>query len=466
MTTSSASITFVDQSDAKPISAFISGNKPFQQLAETVDGVVTYSPNWASSPLILSASVYYGAATDVTTSGGAQAMKWWSSAAGSQSSPLGTGRTFSVSSNLGISSPAVTYYFYCEVVDSVTGFITPVTVSQTLSVSQHGKNAVWLTTRGVTNLPPSPSGTKNATAITATLIRGGEADEVGTTYKWYYGNGMTQIDASVSGVGGLFGFVTTGAWPTMPSAGVSSIGTNIPTDGSWSTYNTLVIHEDAVPSLSIFRVDAKSADGALYSTTFTVTDVDDPVTGQTVSSAGDKILNGVGSTTIYTNVFKRGVKLTDLRTYGFTYYAYNKDGNRCGFVDVASATKFPPDGVEISSHTTGSSAQFTLAENVTLVAGDIVKCVAEDGRDFYYEVGTSVTGGKTFSIRTPVSNTWLNFTNFPSPTSEVFSGGIMYLCVASRYKVGGNNSPTANGFSLSQDDIDSKLTIICDIDRI
>ena len=452
------SLTLIDQSDARPITAFIGANKSLQQIVEVAESVSTYTPNWSTSPLTLTASVYSGNTSDITTTSAASNMKWWSSVAGSQNAPIATGRTYSITSNLSLSTPTVTYYFACDVYNSVTLLTTTVVCSTTVSVTTKGQNAVWLTVRGNTNLPPAASGTKNATAITATLFRAGAADESGITYQWWADNGTDQIDAARAGVAADFGLVSTAAWPTMPSAGVGSIGSGIPAAGAWTSLNTLVVHEDAIQSNAVFTVKAKDASGATYITSFTLTDVDDPFSSQLVSSQGDKLVNGVGSTQLYCLMYKKGTKLTDLSTYSFTYTPYDKDGKRSAFVDIASIADVPAAGVGVDANTSGASASFTVDTNINLAVGDIVKLVTVAGVAKFFEVGTAVTGGKTFSIRTPVTNTWLSY---GSPSTSEFVDGQLFLCVATRTKTGGVSSDTANAISITGDDIDTKMVVFC-----
>ena len=99
-TVCTGSLTLIDQSDARPITAFISANGPMQQVVEVAENVSTYTPDWSTSPLVLTASVYSGSTADITTTSAASNMKWWSSVAGSQNAPVATGRTLTRTTNI------------------------------------------------------------------------------------------------------------------------------------------------------------------------------------------------------------------------------------------------------------------------------------------------------------------------------------------------------------------------------
>ena len=61
---STGQITIVDNNDAKPITAFITSNAPLQQTYTKDESSVTYVPNWASTPITLTAKVYVGSTVD------------------------------------------------------------------------------------------------------------------------------------------------------------------------------------------------------------------------------------------------------------------------------------------------------------------------------------------------------------------------------------------------------------------
>ena len=118
-------------------------------------------------------------------------------------------------------------------------------------------------------------------------------------------------------------------------------------------------------------------------------------------------------------------------------------------------------GAPITANTTGTSATFTYTgTSYAFAAGDIVKAVNPAGAASFFEVASSVANVVT--IRTPITNTWLNFTNFPAPSAITdYVGGKLYGCTA-----GGTRSTAASAsFVLTGDDIDAKSVIVCDATR-
>lgn len=362
------------------------------------------------------------------------------------------GSTLRIKSNMLDTVSQLTLYFEGDYTDPLTGIVSRVLAQLTLGLVKTGTNAVYVLTRGQTAIEQATGSTKNVAAVTADLIRAAGVDTTGVTYRFYEANGATQITSSMSTKYGLKS-VATGA-ATVGS--VSDIGQNLPASGSWSAQNTLVIHESAVTDMGVYRVEAKDADGTIYQTYFTVYDVSDPYELRIISSAGDKLQNGSGSTSLTPSVYYGATRVSSLTGWTFNWYFWNRDGKRGAFVNPTRTGV--AGGRGITAHTTGTSGEFTYGGTaIAFSAGDIIKAVSASGVEAFYEVASAT--GNTVTIRTPSTNTWLNYTAFPAPTSSQFVNGKLFVCSGSLSTSG------ATAITLTGDDIDVKGSVTCEANR-
>lgn len=483
---STGQITIVDNNDARPITAYLTSNPGTQQVFTKDESTVGFTPSWmtanGSTGLQITAKVYVGTATgseDVTaqlsnrkfclTAGGAAVITSTTSTDFVNDSYVAVTTPYTVlhdsstsyiriKGNLKETVAAYNLFFEGDYTDPATGLVSHVIAQITLNTVKTGTNAVYITTRGNDTIEEATGSTKNVIAIGADLIRSSGVDTTGLTYKWYEGGGATQITTSLSGYATKYGLKTTTA-NTNPSASTSDLGVNVPAAGAGNAHNTLIISENAVTDVGIYRVDITDADAKTYSVFFTVYDISDPYEVKLISSSGDKLQNGQGSTTITPNVYYGATKVSDLTGWSFTWQFYDKNGKRAAFVDTAKISV--AGGASITANTIGASATITYSgTSVAFVAGDIVKAVKPNGDAFYYEVASSTTNVVT--IRTPSSNTWLNFTNFPAPAASTdFVGGVLYGCTSG----GVRTTSGATGVTVTGDEIDVKGSILCEANR-
>lgn len=466
---STGQLTIVDNNDARPITAVITANGSTQQVYTKDESSVSYVPDWASTPLVLTARVYVGTAGAAQEVAAQLSNRRWST---DLSTSLGSGTTFTRNTNLTAGSAPVTYYFEGDYTDPVTGLVSHVVVSIVLSQVKTGTNAVYINLRGQMAIEQATGSTKNNARVVADLIRAAGIDDTGVTYRWFQSPhaAADQIDGNLASVTtkyglqdtaaananrvGVIGQLQTGSGTT--TAGITT--TNVP-DGGWVDAKALIISETAVTDMMVFKVEAKDSDGTIYQAFFTVYDVSDPYDVRIISSAGDKLQNGVGSTNLTPEVFYGAAKVASLTGWTFNWYFYDRDGNRGGFIDTTKTAQ--AGGRTISSHTTGTSAVFTYSGTaITFAAGDIIKCVTPAGDARYYEVASST--GNTVTIRTPSTNTWLNFTTFPAPAATTdFQNGKLYACTAS----GTRSTSAGASITVTGDEIDAKGRIVVEANR-
>lgn len=462
---STGQITIVDNNDARPITAYITASQGTQQIYTKDESAISSVPNWSSTPNVLTAKVYAGgtsSAIDVTEQ---LTNKKWSN---DLSTSIGSNTTLSVNTNM---DPAVVpqkvYYFEADYTDPITGLVSHVIAQITLSVVKTGTNAVYVLPRGTSAIQQADTATKNVAVICVDLIRAAGVDTSGITYKFYEANGATQITTAMNTKYGL----KTTATGAAPTASVSDIGINLPAAGAWSSYNTLVVHESAVADMAVLRAEAKDSDGTIYQCYFTVYDVSDPYDVKLISTAGEKLQNGVGATNIYPQVFNGSNLLSTANTaaWQFKWYFYDgvAPGNRAGFIDTTRTAI--AGGRDISSNTAGAGSVIAYSgAAITFAAGDMVKIVLSNGTARYYEVASGTTVSN-LTLRTATVSTFLNA---PWPAASItlneFAGGKLYVCKGSGATAGMQTTTgtgSANFITVTGDEIDGKGTILCEASR-
>jgi len=459
--------TIVDQNDAKPIMAFISANGSVQQVYSKDNTVETFTPNWVTTPLILTAAVFVSGVNIID--GASISNRKWSTTFDGTS--ISSTKTFTRNTNFGPNDASQTYFFTCTYTDPVTRIVSRIDSQITLSIVKTGTNAVYVLTSGVDVIVQSDTATKNVAAIKAELVRSSGADTSGLQYKWYSISSAgiaTQLWSGVAGVAN-YGLMTTaiGAAPvatssnlgaaTFTTAGVTTATSYTSLVANQPGYNTLVVSENAITNFQLFKVDVfDSADSstAVYSTFFTIYDVSDPYTVNILSSNGDRLLNGAGSTTLTAQVFNGSAEIAAYTGWTFDWYIRNSNGTRVGF--VASASPPTPDITRSISASTNSTTTVLLNASATLAAGDLVKLVSVDGSIVKFaQVAASTGTTVTFQTATG-DNANVNTVTTVLPTE--FANGTLYRALSKRIT-------TTNTLSVTEFDVDAKATIVVDAVR-
>ena len=471
---STGQFTIVDNNDARPITSFITASGVTQQVYTKDESTVSYVPDWTTANLTLTAKVYVGGTSSATEVSANLSNRKWSTSFGGTS--LGSATTDLVNTNLTEASPTTTYYFEGDYTDGTTGLVSHVIAQITLNLVKTGTNAVYIQVNGQNVIEQATGSTKNTITVSAALMRAAGVDDSNITYQWFKSPfaASDQIDGNYvdpqtsSAVTSIYGFQDTaafnaartgvvGQYQTTAGSTTAAISTSNVPDASWTDLKALVIHESAVQNIGLFLVKAKDALGTIYQQYFSIYDVSDKYQVIVSSTSGDKLQNGVGSTNLSPVVYYGATQVSSLTGWTFTWYFYDKNGNRGAFVDTTKIST--SGGATISANTTGASATFTYGgTSYAFVAGDIIKCLKSDGTAYYYEVASSTTNVVT--IRTPSTNTFLNFTNYPSPSATTdFVNGKLFGCVASR------SSSAAATITLTGDDIDAKGKVSVDANR-
>ncbi|MGL4936752.1 hypothetical protein [Shewanella sp.] len=462
---STGQFTLVDQNDAKPIMGFISAAGSTQQVYTFSNGAASFLPNWASTPLVLTAKIFVGG-VDVSSDGAISGRQWSSTFNGTD---LGTGATYSRNTNF--TTPDTTasqvIYFRAVYTDPVTGIASRIDMSILLGVVKTGIEAVFVEISGLDVIKQADAATKNVAYIKAVLNRAGTIDGDNLQYRWYSVS-SAGVETHLFGTQPNFGVKST-AIVAAPTALPAEVGNgSFTTAGAtaaaaWTTAgspgsNTLVVSENAVTNYQLFKVEIRdSSDSAkIYSSYFTLYDVTDPYLVQVASSAGDRLLNGVGSSALTPQVFKNGGLLGSLTGWTFDWYFFDKNGARAGF--VASATPPTPD-VErgITANTTGG---VTVDAATTLAAGDLVKLVSPAGSVVKFAQVAALAAGTAVVLQTPTGdNVNCGAVSATGLVASEFVGGTLFKAVAKKTTTAGA------ALTLTGDDVDGKSTVKVDAIR-
>jgi hypothetical protein len=484
---STGQFTIIDNNDARTVTALLSASTGTQQVFSKDNTTVSYNPNWFSTNLTITPVLSVSGLTQALVWGALTNKQFSFTQNGTPITSATTSTNFVDGSNTVISTatvftvthgangtstvstlvlkanllstvPTATIYFDADYTDNATGLTTHITCQVTLNSVQTGTNAVYITTRGTNYIQESSTAVKNVVALSADLIRSSGLDVTSLTYKWFDTVSGLQISTSTPNYATLYGMKTV-ASPTPPTAVVGDLGVNVPASGAGNAFNTLVISENAVSTagMGIYRVEITDAiAAATYVQYFTITDVSDPYQVVIASTGGDKLQNGIGSTSMSPIVYSGSTPVASLTGWSFAWTYYDKNGNRGAFVDTAKISV--AGGAPITANTIGASATITYTgTSYAFVAGDIIKAVNSAGNASFYEVASSTSNIVT--IRVPATtNNFLSATSFPAPVATTdFVGGKLFGCVAGGVRTTSGNAAIV----VTGDDIDVKGNVFC-----
>jgi len=440
---STGQLTLVDHNDAKPLVAFVGSSRGVSQVYTNNDGSSVYVPDWTTGGnQVLTAYVYAGGTANIA---GDLVNKKWATFPGGTS--LGSAPTYTITTNeLTEAAPTKTYYFEGDYSDPVTGLSTHVIASISLMLTTRGAAAVFVQIEGSPIIQKSTGPTPGFCEVEAKLYRNSGVDDTSSVhYKWWKivsGTAHALVEGFSNNGDVIANYVfKNSAGDVQPS----------PPDFDVSC-KRLTIKEVSVNDISLYRVDVKDLNtSTIYTNTFVVYDISDPIDVAIMSSAGDKFQNGIGTTNLTPEVWDGASKVTNLTGWSFLWTLYDKDGNRAAFIDTAKTAI----AKSVSANTTTS---FTVAALASApVAGDLIKVIAGDGLTIrVYEVGAASTT-TVINIRTTgMTNTWASAV---APTANQFASGSLYCGLASR------SSSAAAAITVTGEEIDTKGTVFCEASK-
>lgn len=314
-------ITIIDYNDALTLTGFITSNKPKTQQYNPDNG--SYSPDWSSSNLVLTPSLYIlGTSDDIISSAQVQSISWADGATpntplvsdANYTIPASGVKTLTVKTN--VLSTVVAKDFICTIVyrDSTTNldliYKTSISFNKVVNGGGIADAVAWC---------PDGNIFKNSNVATikahCDLWRGSIIDTTLVTYQWYKRDSSVSTDQG-AGVG----------WRKLDGT------TNYGITGY--TTNEIVVPNSAVENIAIFKCQIKDVDSSsnTYNDYFydavTIVDQSDVIQISVTSSGGDVFKNGVGSTVLTAKIFRAGEELDVAgSTYIYKWYKYDKNSN-------------------------------------------------------------------------------------------------------------------------------------------
>lgn len=359
MSKAQGQFTIIDYNDALTMTGYIGSNLAKSQMFNPDNA--TYSPDWSTTNLVLTPSLYViGTTTDQITSSAVTSVKWY---IGSSTTALTTSGNYALSGtkshiltvkgNVMAGLAGIDYRCVITYKDDSTGLsIThPLTITFSRVVNGGGIVDLLVTT-------PNGNVFKNSEVATLTakaeLWRGSVVDTTNVTYKWGIMD-STVTSSSSSGYDASFG---TG-WRKLSNTTGMYSGT---------TTATITVYAAAVDSYAVFKCVATDSDSTsnTYNKTFTdvatFIDNSDPIQVVITSTGGDVFKNGVGSTVLTAVVYQAGAEIDADGKGTYTWTKYNKDGT----IDTSWGTSGSKTGKTLSVSSSDVATKATFMVVVTL----------------------------------------------------------------------------------------------------
>ena len=359
MSKAQGQFTIIDYNDALTLTGYIGSNLAKTQMYNPDND--TYSPNWSSTNVVLTPSLYViGTTTDQITSSSVTSVKWY---IGSSTTAITSSGNYALSGtkshiltikgNVMAGQPGIDYRCVVTYKDSSTGLsIThPLTISFSRVVNGSGITDLLVTT-------PTGNVFKNNEVATLTaraeLWRGSIVDITNVAYKWAIMDGSVTSTSS-SGYDAAFG---TG-WRKLTDTTGMYTGT---------TTATITIFAAAVDSYAVFKCVATDSDSSsnTYNSKFTdvatFIDNSDPIQVVITSTGGDVFKNGQGSTVLTAVCYQAGTEIDADGKGTYTWTKYNKDGA----IDTSWGTSGSKTGKTLSVANTDVDTKATFMVTVAL----------------------------------------------------------------------------------------------------
>lgn len=326
MSIATGQFTIIDYNDALTLTGFIGSSQPKTQQFNPDNG--TYNPDWVSSNLALTPSLYkLGSSADIIADVAVTSVQWYSVANGVETLiTADANHVYSGTKNqiLTIKSNELSALsskdYVCKITyhDATTNLDLTTKLSISFSKVVNGGGiadaVAW-----------APGGNifKNGGIATVVakcdLWRGSVIDTSSVTYQWY------MQDPSITSASGALYDANAGAgWRKL---------TDLASNVTGCATNTLTVYDAYVANYAVLKCQIKDTDASsntylqYFYDTLSIVDLSDTIQLTVTSSGGDVFKNGVGSTTLTAKVFRAGVDITaNYSAANFKWYQYDKDG--------------------------------------------------------------------------------------------------------------------------------------------
>ena len=305
----------VDYNDSISLQMFISSNKAHTQIYSPDND--TYTPDWSVSNLILTPQLFVtSSSSDVITSSSVTSVTWYKDSETNANKITNGGdyglsgaksHILTVKNNVLIGSPNANFICVVEYTDSTTNLDLTCKSDITFSLVSSGGGIT-----AAMALCPNGNVFKNDTVSSiiaeCDLWRGSTVDQLQVTYQWYVRDSSQSTDTG-GGVG----------WKKITNAQNLYAG---------ATTRQLTVYPNAVTNIGVYKCVITDTDstsptynGKFYDTV-TIIDQSDNIAVSCVSTGGNILKNGEGSTTITARLFRGGVEIDTTSPYQYSYKWY------------------------------------------------------------------------------------------------------------------------------------------------
>lgn len=319
---STGQITLVDYNDGISLQMFISSNKAHTQIYSPDND--TYAPDWSSSNLVITPQLFAtSSANDIITSASVTSVTWYKDSE-TNANKITTGGAYAlsgaknhiltISQNVLAGDSNTNFICVVQYTDATTGLDLTCKSDITFSLVSSGGGLVTAVA-----LCPNGNVFKNGTVSSliaeCDLWRSSTIDTTNVSYAWYIRDTSQSTDAG-GGVG----------WKKLTNT--ANMYTGVAT-------RQLTIYPNAVTNIEVFKCVITDTDSTsqTYNTKFydtiTVLDQSDNIAVEILSTGGNILKNGEGSTVLTARLFQGGAEIDTTSPYSYTYkwYKFDKNGD-------------------------------------------------------------------------------------------------------------------------------------------
>lgn len=320
---STGMITIVDMHDAPALQAWISASQTTRQTYNNT--LASYSPNYASTPQVLTLDVTRAGATGTLIGAQIKNVKWFKNV-GSTKTEITSKLTTDTEYKSGTSDSVLTTKVNTSTTTNATVYTVeglwadPVTkldvsFSATIDIAliQLAKAAV-IASLYAPNGDFFRNNTPTSLSVNCDVFKDGAISNGSRKYKFFAADSSIKTSQdSDAGIGWRKIIATTGSTGETVNAGFD-VAVTIP--------GVLTVFPDAVVNAQTYLVvvtdNAGGTSGTKMKQYITLRDMDDPIVVNIDSTNGDVFKNGIGSTTLNARLFQNGDEIDT----GGTIYTY------------------------------------------------------------------------------------------------------------------------------------------------
>lgn len=320
---STGQITIIDLYDAVPLNAWIGASLTTTQTYNNT--TEAYSPNYASSPQVLTLNLTKAGNTASLIGGAVKNVKWYKTIGGTKTEVTsvdeedaehkgGTANSvLTTKTNVPTSDNAILWSVEGTYTDPNTKLPVSFQATINLTLVQLAKASIIASTY-TPNGDFFRNGTPASLKINADLYKDGNLSSGSKKFKWFFADtSVIASEDSDAGVGWKKITATTGTTGAVANSGF---------DVAVTTQSVLTVYPDHVINAQTYLVvitdNSGGTSGQKTKQYVTLKDMDDPIMTVIDPSDGNILKNGTGSTTLVARLFRNGEEI-DVAGTGYVY---------------------------------------------------------------------------------------------------------------------------------------------------